>query len=222
MAQDITLSFDNGPDPEVTPRILDVLRRKDVRAWFFVLGKHLVEAAGRSLVERAVAEGHRVGNHSFSHLTPLGEDRRPDAVEREIVATDRLLSPLVAGSGPRHFRPFGGGGILGPHLLSSRARDHLVAERYSCVLWNSVPRDWVDPAGWDRQALEDCSRQAATLVVLHDTPGSCLERLEAFIDEARARGFRFVIDLPASCVPLVEGVAVADLRPYVAEPSSAD
>jgi peptidoglycan/xylan/chitin deacetylase (PgdA/CDA1 family) len=209
----VTLSFDNGPDPDVTPQILDVLRRNDVRAWFFVLGKHVASPSGAELVARAVAEGHRVGNHSFSHSTPLGEDLRPDAVEQEIVATDRLLAPLVPG--PRHFRPFGGGGLLGRHLLSPRALAHLVDERFSCVLWNSVPRDWLEPASWDVRALEDCGHQPETLVVLHDIPGACLERLEAFIDAIRARGGDFSLDLPASCVPLVAGVAVADLTPFV-------
>ncbi|HEU4731854.1 MAG TPA: polysaccharide deacetylase family protein, partial [Kofleriaceae bacterium] len=104
----VTLSFDNGPDPEVTPRVLDVLRDRGVTAHFFVLGKHLVGRAGRRLVERTRDEGHHLGNHSFSHGVPLGDDPRPDAVTQEIAATEALLSALVPG--PKRFRPFGDGG----------------------------------------------------------------------------------------------------------------
>lgn len=205
----VTLTFDNGPDPEVTPRVLDVLSRTRVTAHFYVLGKHLVERAGRRLVERARDEGHIVGNHSFTHEVPLGDDAREDAVEREIVATAALLAPLV--SGPRRFRPFGGGGVLGRHLLSPRAVEHLVRERYSCVLWNSVPRDWVDPRGWAERALADCATRAHSVVVLHDVPDASLARLEDFIERAQAQGAELVTDLPAECVPIVEGEVVAPL-----------
>ena len=74
----LTLSFDNGPDPEVTPAVLDVLRDRGVTAQFFVLGKQLGDPRCRRLVERARDAGHLVGNHSFSHTVPLGWDKRPD------------------------------------------------------------------------------------------------------------------------------------------------
>jgi peptidoglycan-N-acetylglucosamine deacetylase len=213
----VTLSFDNGPDPEVTPQVLDALGRAGVRAHFFVLGKHLVEAAGRRLVERAVAEGHLVGNHSFSHETPLGADLRDDVVEREIVATETVLAPLLPADEPRRFRPFGGGGLLGPHLLRARVVSHLIDERYSCVLWNSVPRDWEDPEGWPAQALADCRRLDHTLVVLHDIPNAAAPRLDAFLRLLREHDAEVVTELPASCTPILDGRVVGDLRGYVAD-----
>src|SRR5438445_7399742 len=151
----ITLSFDNGPHREVTPRVLDVLARYRIKASFFVLGKSLEDAANVRLVERAIAEGHRVGNHSYSHRVPLGEDARPDAVEREIAATERLLDRFAQGE--RMFRPFGGGGRIGPHLLSAGAVRYLTSNNYSCVLWNCVPEDWIDENAWCDRALADCA-----------------------------------------------------------------
>jgi peptidoglycan/xylan/chitin deacetylase (PgdA/CDA1 family) len=212
----VTLSFDNGPDPEVTPRVLDVLRRRAVIAQFFVLGKHLVEPAGRRLVERARDEGHLIGNHSFSHDTPLGKDPRTDAVAREVVATEALLAPIIAGA--KRFRPFGGGGVLGRHLLSRSAVGYLVAHGYSCVLWNSVPRDWVEPGAWVARALADCATRAHSVVVLHDIPHACLAGLESFIDLARDRGLALVSDLPLDCTPILDGRIVGDLGPIVAAP----
>lgn len=205
----VTLTFDNGPDPGVTPRVLDILARERITAHFYVLGKFLGEPARRACVERARDEGHVIGNHSFTHETPLGDDVRPDAVEKEIVETERVLDAIVPGQ--RLFRPFGGGGKLGPHLFSSRAVEYLRANRYSCVLWNSVPRDWVDRENWPEHALSDCAALDHAVVVLHDVPNACLTRLEHFIGRARAAGASFVAELPPSCLPMVDGEIVASL-----------
>lgn len=204
----VTLSFDNGPDPDVTPRILDLLADCGVTAHFFVLGKHLTDPERRAIVERARDEGHLIGNHSFSHITPLGDDPRPDAVALEIGATEQLLAAIVPDS--RRFRPFGGG-ALGRHLLSRRAVDYLVAHGYSCVLWNSVPRDWVEPDAWVPRALADCAARPHTLLVLHDLPKACLAGLPAFLESVQDRGMQIVPDLPPDCVPIADGRVVADL-----------
>jgi peptidoglycan/xylan/chitin deacetylase (PgdA/CDA1 family) len=208
----VTLSFDNGPDPDITPRVLDVLAERGVTAHFFVLGKWLADPARRRWVVRARDDGHLIGNHSFSHATPLGLDQRPDAAEREIAATEALLAPLVPG---RRFRPFGGG-ALGRHLLSQRAVDYLVGHGYTCVLWNSVPRDWDDPGGWAARALADCATRPHTLLVLHDIPGACLAGLAGFIDDARAAGFELTSDVPADCAPIVDGRITGALDAIVA------
>jgi peptidoglycan/xylan/chitin deacetylase (PgdA/CDA1 family) len=205
----LTLSFDNGPDPEVTPAVLDVLRDRGVTAQFYVLGKQIGDPVGRRLVERARDAGHAIGNHSFSHGVPLGYDNRPDAVEAEIAATEALLASLVPD--PRRFRPHGLGGILGRHLLSRRAVEYLVAHGYTCVLWNSVPRDWIDPEGWAARALADCAAQLHTLMVLHDVPHACLAGLAGFIDAARAAGIELVAELPPACAPIVDGRIVGEL-----------
>jgi peptidoglycan/xylan/chitin deacetylase (PgdA/CDA1 family) len=213
----VSLSFDNGPDPDVTPAVLDVLRDRGVTAQFYVLGKHLADPRCRRLVERARDEGHPVGNHSFSHAVPLGWDRRPDAALAEIAATEALLAPLVPG--PRRFRPFGAGGALGRHLLSHRAVEYLVMHGYSCILWNSVPRDWIDPAGWPARALADCATRPHTLLVLHDIPNACLAGLAGFVDAARAQGLDLVCDVPPECAPIVEGRVVGRLDDIVAPDS---
>lgn len=212
----LTLSFDNGPDADVTPRVLDTLRARGLLAHFFVLGKHLETKAGRGLVERALVEGHLVGNHSYSHEVPLGDDPRPDAVAREIAATQALLDPLLAGDRTaRRFRPFGGGGVVGPHLLSPGAAAHLLAGGYTCVLWNAVPGDWVDREGWPSRALASLDAQEHTVLVLHDIAGACLDALDGFLSAALGRGAQITLDLPPGCLPIVEGRATADLAPLV-------
>lgn len=206
----LALSFDNGPDPAVTPQVLALLAERDLKASFFVLGKNLESPAGKELVRAAYAAGHAIGNHSYSHGVPLGEDPRADAVEREIVATELLLAPLVPGA-PRAFRPFGGGGVLGPHLLQPAAVRYLQEHEYSCVLWNSVPRDWDDPTGWVPRALSDLDRSEHVSMVLHDVPGAALELLSVFLDAVRARGVELVLEQPDDCLPIRDGEPRGDL-----------
>lgn len=205
----VTLTFDNGPDPAVTPRVLDVLEARAIRAHFFVLGRALLDPVCRQIVARAHDAGHAIGNHSFSHETPLGLDPREDLIEREITATEALLRPIAPG--PKRFRPFGGGGAIGPHLLRDDVVEHLQREGFSCVLWNSVPRDWVEPETWIDRALEDCARLDHTVLVLHDVPGACLAKLEPFLDQCAARGVEFTLQFPGDCLPIEEGRAAADL-----------
>lgn len=212
----VTLSFDNGPDREVTPRVLDVLAKANVRAHFFVLGKLLAQPWARAVVERITGEGHRIGNHSYTHETPLGDDTRPDAVELELTQTQVLLDAFAPGS--HRFRPFGGGGLIGQHLLSPATVTWLEARRFDCVLWNSVPRDWVDVDGWVRTALTQLEGQTHGVVVLHDIPDACLAGLPSFIDILQQRGDELVLDLPPDCVPIVGGQPVVDLSALVRAP----
>ena len=210
----VTLTFDNGPDPDVTPRVLDILRDERVPSHFFVLGKHVATDWGRRCVERARDEGHIVGNHSYSHEVPLGEDPSDDAVAREIIATEALLAPL--GLGPRRFRPFGGGGKIGPHLFSKAARAHLEAHEYTCVVWNAVPRDWVDPA-WTETAFTQCEALDHAVVVVHDIANASLASLPAFIAAVRARGWELTQDLPDDCVPMKAGKSAMALAMMTAD-----
>ncbi len=117
----VTLTFDNGPTPSVTHRVLDVLGRHGISATFFVVGRKLDDPAAREAAERAHAAEHWIGNHSFTHEVPLG--RMPDAAA-SVAEIARAQGAIGALAHPRRFfRPFGGGGALGPHLLSRAAFD---------------------------------------------------------------------------------------------------
>jgi peptidoglycan/xylan/chitin deacetylase (PgdA/CDA1 family) len=207
----ITLSFDNGPDPDVTPLVLDTLGRHDLKTTFFVLGDKLRDR--RKLCERAHAEGHWIGNHTFNHLVPLGMSAERSVAAGEIARTEALLGSLAHER--RFFRPFGGGGLLDQRLLNTEALTHLQAESYTCVLWNTIPEDWAYPEGWVERALELCFAQEHALIVLHDLPTGAMRHLDRFIGSARDRGARFAQDFPATCVPIERGRIVGDITPYV-------
>lgn len=206
---EVTLSFDNGPEPGVTSRVLDVLADRALRATFFVVGRKLARADGRRLAERARTEGHWIGNHTFSHGTPFGEVGDADAVRREIEQTQAVIGDLAHPD--RLFRPVAGGGELGPHLLSPAAVDTLVAGRYTCVLWTTVPGDWEDPEGWVDRALADCRAREESLLVLHDVGGGAMDHLERFLDLAERAGLRFRQEPPEACVPIRRGETVGQL-----------
>jgi len=213
---DIHLSFDNGPHAEGTPRVLDVLAAHALPATFFALGRELATPSGHALARRIVDAGHRLGNHSYTHGTPLGRDPRPDAVAIELEATQRLLSSLDPR--PPCFRPFGGGGELGPHLLSPAAVEWLVARKATCVLWNVVPEDWLNPDGWVEVALRQLDTTAHALVVLHDAVPEATKRLDGFVRAALDRGHRFTAAWPDDCLPIRDGDPHPGLSAFVASP----
>ncbi len=213
---EVCLTFDNGPEAEVTPGVLAVLARRRIRAMFFVVGAKLRDPAARALAERARAEGHAIGNHTLTHGEPLGRRSAAEAVA-EIADTDALLAGL---HGPdRLFRPNGGGGALGPHLLNAAAAEHLVAQRHTMVLWNAVPGDFRDSEGWPTtaHAMLAGSRTPCVLV-LHDLPNGAMRHLDQFLGEAEQAGARFGADPPACCVPLRRGVPGPDFARYVTRP----
>ena len=210
---DVTLTFDNGPEPRVTPQVLEVLGKEKIRATFFVLGAKLADPARRKLAEQAHAEGHWIGNHTMSHGVPLGNLNTPGAASREILDAQKLVGELAHPD--RLFRPFGGGGALGPHLLNDEAVQTLKDERMTCVLWNAIPRDFAEPDSWIERALEQCRAHPWTLLVLHDLPNGAMKHLSEFISGVRREGGRFRQDFPPECVPIRCGEVIQDLRTYV-------
>jgi peptidoglycan/xylan/chitin deacetylase (PgdA/CDA1 family) len=207
----ITLTFDNGPEPGVTDFVLDTLASCDVRAAFFVIGSKLERGESLRCALRAAQEGHRVGNHSYNHREPLGL-LDSEASRAEIARTQALLDGFVT---ERLFRPVGGDGALGDHLLSPAARDLLIAERFTVVLWNVVPRDWERPHTWVDVALDRCRQMKHAVVVLHDLPGGAMAHLPSFLDRAVDEGAHFSSDFPPSCVVLERGVPRGALDAYV-------
>jgi len=177
-----------------------------------VLGAKLADPARRKLAGQAHAEGHWIGNHTMTHGVPLGR-LNEQAARSEILGTEKVIGEL--GHPDRLFRPFGGEGALGPHLLSSAAVDVLQKNRMTCVLWNAIPRDWDDPRGWVETALAQCRAQPRTLLVLHDLPTGAMDNLETFIARVRQERGTFTQVFPPECVLIRRGEVIGRLAPYV-------
>jgi peptidoglycan/xylan/chitin deacetylase (PgdA/CDA1 family) len=151
------------------------------------------------------ARGPSRRNHTYHLGEPLGL-LDPEASRAEIARTRALLDGFVT---ERLFR------ALGDHLLNPAARDLLIAERFTVVLWNVVPRDWERPHTWVDVALEDCRLTDHAVIVLHDVPGGAMAQLPSFLDRAMEQGAQFSSDFPPSCVVLERGVPRGALDAYV-------
>jgi peptidoglycan/xylan/chitin deacetylase (PgdA/CDA1 family) len=207
----VTLSFDNGPEPLVTPGVLDCLADHNLKTTFFVLGQKVSEPAYARIARRAIEEGHRVGNHTFSHTTPLGNLSREAALD-EFEHTEQALASLNFSQ--KLFRPYGGGGSLGPHLLHPAVVEKLEAGGYTCVLWNSVPGDWQHPDNWVERAMEDCHSRPWSLVVLHDLPTGAMAHLDRFIRQLLDEGMELTQEYPPDCVPILNGRIVSPIEQF--------
>jgi peptidoglycan-N-acetylglucosamine deacetylase len=207
----VTLTFDNGPEPLVTPGVLDCLARHHVKATFFVMGRKAITPEGCALVRRASEEGHWIGNHTFTHSAPLGRLDGAAAVN-EFEQAEQALAWLDQPQ--KLFRP-PGSGQLGKHLLHPAVVERLKAGGYTCVLWNSVPGDWRDPDGWLERAVADCQSRDWTLLVLHDKPNGAMAHLDEFLARVQTAGAALTQEFPPDCVPIVDGKVVLPLDPYV-------
>ena len=192
----IALTFDDGPSPDWTPQILDILKDKAVHASFFIVGSEGNASPG--LVKRMVAEGHDVGNHTFTH--PNLATAPAEVLKVELNATQRLFQALT-GRAMRLFRP--------PYLGDAHPNDEnaLRVLRQAQDLGYITVGLKVDPDDWQQpKANQIVARVLASvsdpnpgnrgqIVLLHDAGGDRHETVAALpvlIDALRAKGFELV------------------------------
>jgi peptidoglycan/xylan/chitin deacetylase (PgdA/CDA1 family) len=213
-AKRVTLTFDNGPTSGVTERVLDVLGQARILATFFVVGRNLDEPAAASLTQQVHSAGHWIGNHTLSHTVALGD--RPDAAYAlsEIEGAQQRIGDFAHPE--KLFRPYGNSGLIGPHLLSRSALDHLLARKYRTVIWNNVPGDWRDANGWVDNCIAKASVQDWSVVVLHDIDSGCLSRLPELLRRFEDLGVTYEQDFPDAVTLTRAGRIVGDLRACLA------
>ncbi|MGE0231392.1 MAG: polysaccharide deacetylase family protein [Flavobacteriaceae bacterium] len=184
---EVILTFDDGPVPSTTPKILDALAQQCVRASFFMIGKRA--AAHPELVRRMVEEGHTVASHTFSHaeLKALPEAE----AEREVVEGYRAVEEAAFGEtdGDRA-RFFRFPGFKSTPQLLAFARAHHIA----VVSADMSAQDWRGgPPEETMQRLEALlDKKGRGIIVLHDNQQNTAALLPALLDELKARGLRVV------------------------------
>ncbi len=192
-SKELVLTFDDGPWPGTTPKILDALRQECVRATFFLLGRNV--AAHPQIARRALAEGHTIGHHSYSH--PLLDRMSITKAEAEIdrgIAADELALYGVQRTKPT--TPF----FRFPGFASNRALLDRVNERgfvvFGADAWAS---DWVSmtPEQELRLILSRVDQIGRGIVLFHDTKAQTAQMLPAFLRELKHRGYSIVHVIPA-------------------------
>lgn len=169
----IALTFDDGPRRETTERLLDGLRERGASATFFVVGEEI--AGNEDLVERMAAEGHQVGNHTWSHVRLTD----PETAGQEIRMTEKALEELL-GEEDFWLRP--------PYGLI----DGDVEVSVPMVKWSVDPRDWEsrNTAQVVRTVLRDAGPNS--IILLHDIYPSSVKAALEIVDALEEEGYWFV------------------------------
>lgn len=186
----VCLTFDDGPSSVNTPEVLDLLARHDARATFFVVGKKI---AGRDgLLQRMVAEGHEIGNHTWSHPR-LARDCDDERVREELTSTSAAIA-AVAGEAPRRFR--------GPRYdVDARVLEVAAGLGLRHTHGDVTPPDW----------KEQCSTAFISTFVLQQVAPDCVIGLHDGIprNEVRPGATRQrTVDAVARVVPILENRGV--------------
>jgi peptidoglycan/xylan/chitin deacetylase (PgdA/CDA1 family) len=195
----IALTFDDGPNPDCTPRILEILARYQVKATFFMLGGNV--AAHPEIARKVAQAGHAIGNHTFTH--PCLADCSPVEVTRELLQCQRTIREVI-GVAPKVMRPpFG----------TQNPASYLTARMmgYAIVNWSASGEDWQgNPAPVvTERVLADV--QPGGIILLHDgleppphqaewRPGddlfqdrsATIEALPMIIEPLQGQGYQFV------------------------------
>lgn len=175
----VALSFDDGPHPTFTPRVLDILQQHDAKATFFLIGA----LQHPELVARIKAAGHEVANHYFMNGPTLAHS---DAeFLRNLEETENAIGPLES---PKLFRPPGG-------VAKSRQLRLAKKRGYTNFLGCAYPHDPMHPPVWYIRWLIEKNLAPGSIVILHDgisNPGRNIAALPHILAMGRARGLRFV------------------------------
>jgi len=177
----IALTFDDGPHATLTPKLLDLLKEKGVKATFFVLGE-CVEA-NPDVLKRAAAEGHEIGNHSWDHksFTKAGGS----GVASEVNQTNAVIE-TATGKKPVLVRPPGG-------ATNSTITRRLNTEfGLKVIMWDVDPLDWRfrTSARVTSEILKNT--KAGSIILSHDIHATTIDAMPATIDGLLEKGFQFV------------------------------
>ncbi|RPI03686.1 MAG: polysaccharide deacetylase family protein [Ignavibacteriae bacterium] len=180
--ESIHLTFDDGPHPLATPVILQKLKERNIRGTFFLLGQNAQKYP--DLVRQISAEGHQIGNHSYSHTNILFKDK--SFLRDEILRTKEILENAVGEHSP-YFRP--------PYGYFSWTTLSVLRElKKECVLWD------IDSKDYKLSSIQDISNRVVpntrkgSILLFHDnnsTSSRVQDYLPALLDVFLAKGFNF-------------------------------
>jgi peptidoglycan/xylan/chitin deacetylase (PgdA/CDA1 family) len=179
--QYIAMTFDDGPHAENTPRLLDMLKKRNIKATFFVVGECAAEHP--EIMKRIVAEGHEIANHSWSHplLSKMGEE----AVSSQLQRTHDVIV-ATTGVTPKLMRPPYGGFTPNQRGWANKKWG------YKIILWDVDPLDWKYRNASRVEAEILKQTVPGSIVLSHDIHKTTVDAMPQTLDALAAKGFKFV------------------------------
>ncbi|MCX5696950.1 MAG: polysaccharide deacetylase family protein [Candidatus Omnitrophica bacterium] len=186
----VAITFDDGPSPVWTPKILDALKKAGVKATFFMIGEHIVRYP--EVARRVRDEGHEIGNHSYDHHVLLRYSM--DSLAQEIKKDEKVIQE-VTGVTTHYFRP--------PKAwLTSKEKKKVEGMGYRVVLWSLNSKDWVT---FDEKYIVGYlarNIRPGDIILFHDSGGvfvteggnrsETVKAIPRLVEKLRAKGYKFV------------------------------
>lgn len=200
----VALTFDDGPNPETTNKLLDMLKARGVKATFFVLGSRASQHP--AILRRMIAEGHEVANHSWNH--PQLPKISRAAVDKQIGDTNAAIE-RATGQRPRYIRP--PYGAMTPALRSHIEKTHDL----TFIYWSVDPLDWKNRNANTVRERVLAKVQPGSIILMHDIHPTTVAAVPQLLDTMIARGYKFATtsELLAMDRP---GARVAEAQPATA------
>ena len=163
--KEIALTFDDGPNPRYTPKVLDILKEYSTKATFFVVGRRARQ--NPDIVRRIFREGHDIGNHTYSHpVSPVIKHR---TIEKEIKLTGNIIRKIV-GKRPRLFRPTWGQWDVNSDKMTRMS----VRAGYIPVRWSTSSIDWLGSKKVVESRILNNGMRSREILLFHDGAESTL------------------------------------------------
>jgi len=229
-AKRVALTFDDGPNPETTPQVLDILKAHGIKATFFINGMRVTSDAARSILGRILGEGHILANHSQRHLNLKTVSAAK--VDSEVKSTHDII--LTAGGTAGYFRfPFGsatcgaietvrgyGYHVTGWHIDSADWCFAAGTAGYcSPGTFKYVPNDFrSDMVGY---VMSQVKSKNGGILLFHDIHQNTASHLESIIGQLEQGGFTFVNVDDVAAFPLLNG-AIPPPTPFIGDPCTSD
>ncbi len=177
----VALTFDDGPHPVNTPRLLDILKQRNVKATFYVIGTNVKRYP--EIARRIVAEGHEIANHTATHpsLAKLSDD----GVRQELRSCrDAIVS--ATGVTPRTMRP--------PYGSITTAQKSWIRKEfgYPTILWSVDPLDWKKPGASVVTSRLVSGTTPGGILLAHDIHAGTIDAMPSTVDQLLARGYQFL------------------------------
>ena len=174
----VALTFDDGPNPQYTPKVLDILYEQQVPATFFLVGKKF--EGNELIIEEIAASGHEIGNHTFSHPDLMTLNKQQ--IQQEIQLTEAELKKVLPDYRVNYVRP--------PYGRYTEDVENAID--LPLMLWTIDSGDWLSPDAEIIYQTVVNNIQDGDIIVFHDNNAETVKALEKIISELKTRGFQFV------------------------------